>query len=106
LVAKVMYELGIPYPVPEEQAALIFARHRARKVIARHREPWSAAYDLERAMWGKNPTNEDLASIFALNDEWKWDQEYQRYVPVMTSELIERSHALDRCPTRRFSASR
>ena len=39
-------------------------------------------------MWGKYPKNEDLASIFALNDEWKWEGEAQRYVPVGTDELI------------------
>ena len=88
LVAKVIREFGLPYPMPEEQAQLIFARQLAREVIASRRLPWSAAYELECAMWGKYPKNEDLASIFALNDEWKWEGEAQRYVPVGTDELI------------------
>ena len=45
LVAKVIREFGLPYPMPEEQAQLIFARQLAREVIAGRRLPWSAAYE-------------------------------------------------------------
>ena len=88
-VAKVIREFGFPYPMPDEQAQLIFARQLAREVIAGRRDPWSAAHDLEGAMWGKRPKNGYLASISVLNDEWTWDGEAQRYVPISTDELIE-----------------
>jgi len=89
LLARVFREFEIPYPMPEGRAQLVFARQTAREVIAGHCDPWPAAFNLEKAMWGRYPKNEDLASIFALNDEWAWDADYQRFVPVMTSDLIE-----------------
>ncbi len=89
LVARLFRDFNIPYPLPDEQAQLVFARQIAREVIAGHRDPWSGAYDLEKAVSRRRPKNADLASIFSLNDEGIWDGEYQRFVPVSTVELIE-----------------
>jgi hypothetical protein len=68
LVARVLRDFEIPYPMPEDQAQLVFARQTAREVIVGHRDPWPAAFNLEKAMWGRYPKNKDLASIFALNE--------------------------------------
>lgn len=89
LVGRVFRELGIAYPLTDEQAQLIFTRQVAREVIAGKRDPWYAAYELESLTFRRFPDNRDLASLFALGDEWEWEKESQRYVPVRTEEIIE-----------------
>lgn len=89
LVAKTFAELGVPYPLTEEQAQLIYTRQIAREVIAGRRASREAANYLERILWGRRPANEDLATLFALNDEWEWDSDAQRYAPAITSDILD-----------------
>jgi hypothetical protein len=89
LVAKMFRELGVPYPLSERQANLIVTRQIAREVIAGERDPKRAGNDIEIATWNWNADIEDLNTLFALNDEMTWDPEYQRFVTLITDEMLD-----------------
>ena len=91
LVAKMFREFNIPCPMPEKRAKLIITRQVAREVIAGERDPGRAAYYLETAIWDSNwnTSNEDLATMFALNDELNWDPEYRRFRSLTTADLLD-----------------
>lgn len=89
LVTRLFTELGIPYPIGESQALMIYTREIARQVIAGLRNPWSAANYLEIAVWGWNGITEDLRALFAITDEMGWGVSHRRPVAVLTSALID-----------------
>jgi hypothetical protein len=51
LVSRVFGELGVPYPLNENDARLWVTRQVSREVISGIRNPWAAASHLEIAIW-------------------------------------------------------
>jgi hypothetical protein len=88
-VARVLRELGVPYPLRKTYASLIVTRHIAREVIAGRHELYAAAHHIETALWDRKPVTEELEQLFINNDDFKWYAEQQRFVEVLYSEQIE-----------------
>jgi hypothetical protein len=82
-------ELGVVYPLSEEDAQLVVTRQIAREVIAGKRNAWAAASHLEIAVWRWVPGNEEVATIFALHDELDWDAQYRRPLSQLTKHLLD-----------------
>jgi hypothetical protein len=89
LVGRVFRELGVRYPVSEQQAKIVVTRQIAREVIAGKRNAWAAASHLEIAIWNWIPATLDLGTIFAINDEIDWDSADRRPLSELTSELLD-----------------
>ena len=88
LVGRMFRELGISYPLREQEAQLIASRQLAREVIAGYRNAWAAASHLEIVIWGWVPANADLATIFSINDEIDWDAPYRRSLSDLNNALM------------------
>jgi hypothetical protein len=89
LVGKMFREFCIPYPLTEIEAKLIVTRQIAREVIAGERDAVRAGTHLEMIIWHWNRLPDDLATLFALNDVMSWDDEYQRYLPVIAEQMLD-----------------
>jgi hypothetical protein len=90
LVSRMFRELGVVYPLREQEGKFIASRQLAREVIAGRRNAWAAASHLEIVIWGWNPPNADLAAVFSINDEIDWDIPYRRPLSDLTNDLIDR----------------
>lgn len=88
LVGRMFRELGLPYPLQEQQARWIVSRQLAREVIAGHRNAWAAASHLEIVVWGWVPANADLDTIFSISDEIDWDVPQRRSLSELNTALI------------------
>ena len=89
LVGKMFQELGVPWPLSDTPAKLIATRQIAKEVVARKRDLYRAASHIEMVLWNWRPATKDLEFLFALNDEYSWDAEYQRYLPTIMRDHIE-----------------
>jgi hypothetical protein len=89
LVGRMFCELGIHYPLREEEANLIASRQIAREVIAGSRNAWAAASHIEIVIWGRIPGNAELEMIFSINDEIDWDAPERRSLPELDAALID-----------------
>jgi hypothetical protein len=88
LVGRMFRELGLPYPLQEQQARWIVSRQLAREVIAGRRNAWAAASHLEIVVWGWAPANADLETIFSISDEIDWDVPQRRSLSELNTALI------------------
>ena len=88
LVGRLFREHGVPYPISEMHANLIFSRQIAREVIAGKRNAWAAASNLTIAVWYRRPPNPDLQLIAGLLDSLNWDAVNHDQLPEMTMELV------------------
>ena len=88
LVGRMFRELGLPYPLQEQQARWIVSRQLAREVIAGHRNAWAAASHLEIVVWEWVPANADLETIFSISDEIDWDVPQRRSLSELNTALI------------------
>lgn len=88
IVAKTFHELGVTYPVPENQAMLITSRQIAREVIAGLQDPWAAASKLA-VIWGWNPEIKELQDIDSILDEVDWSREYRRSTSDLEKAVLE-----------------
>jgi hypothetical protein len=88
LVGRTFRELGIRYPLKEEEAKLIASRQIAREVIAGSRNARAAANHLEIVIWGRIPGNDELDVIFSVNDEIDWDAPERRSLAELDAALI------------------
>ncbi len=88
LVGRMFRELGLPYPLQEQQARWIVSRQLAREVIAGHRNAWAAASHLEIVIWEWVPANADLETIFSISDEIDWNVPQRRSLSDLNTALI------------------
>jgi hypothetical protein len=88
LVGRVFRELGLTYPLQEQEARWIVSRELAREVIAGHRNAWAAASHLEIVVWQWVPANADLETIFSISDEINWDVPHRRSLSELNTALI------------------
>jgi hypothetical protein len=89
LTQQAFRELGIPDSFSENQAKLIVTRQIAREVIAGKRDPYRAASHLQIVLWNWRPATEDLVHLFLVSDEFEWDAEEQRYLPVLLTDRLQ-----------------
>jgi hypothetical protein len=94
LAAKVFHELGVKYPLTENEAKLIASRQIAREVIAGRRNAWASASHLEIAIWGWTPESPELEIIFRINDEISWDSAHRRPLTALETALLDAFAAL------------
>jgi hypothetical protein len=89
-VDRIAHEAGFPVPFPLRKAQMLVTRHLARKVIAGQLDPWRAAGDFERTWgWRADPEQPDVKLILVAADEFIWDQEAQRFRPVVDADLLD-----------------
>ena len=88
LVGRMFRELGISYPLQEDEAKLIASRQIAREVVAGSRNAWAAASHIEKVIWSRIPANIELDLIFSINDEIDWDAPERRPLAQLDAALI------------------
>jgi hypothetical protein len=89
-IDRIAREAGLPVPFPLRQAQMLVTQHIARKVIAGQLDPWRAVGDFEETWgWRTDPQQSDIRLILAAADEFIWDQEAQRYRPVVDQDLVD-----------------
>ncbi|UWZ84971.1 hypothetical protein [Occallatibacter riparius] len=90
LMERITKEAGFPVPFPVQQARMLVSRQIARLVIAGEREPWRAVGDLD-SVWGwySEVNNGDVNTIRRLGHDFVWDQEEQRFRPVVDADLLD-----------------
>jgi len=88
LVGKTFRELGISYPVPENEAKIIVSRQIAREVIHGKRNAWAAASHLEFGVRGWQDETPEVQSIFGIHEALNWSIVNNDQIPALTEELI------------------
>jgi hypothetical protein len=81
--------LGVPYPIPLENARQTVARQIAREVAAGLQDPWTAAAQLDKVVPHWEAKDENILAIYIIADEADWDPGYGRGLSTLQIELIE-----------------
>lgn len=90
LMERIAREAGLPVPFPIRQARLMVSRQIARRVIAGERDPWRGAVDLQ-GIWGwrSDAGHGAIRAILSAADDDVWDDEAQKFRPVVDSDLLD-----------------
>jgi hypothetical protein len=90
LIDRIICEAGFPVPFPVFQARMLVTRHIARRVIAGQLDPWRGVSDVKETWgWRDDMPHSDVKLILTAWDEYTWDQEAQRYRPVVFDDLLD-----------------
>jgi hypothetical protein len=90
IMERVTREAGLPVPFPLGQARMLVTRQIARKVIAGECKPWSAAGDLNGVWgWRTETDNHDVNAVRRAADDFVWDPDEQRFLPVIEADLLQ-----------------
>jgi len=88
LVGRTFHELGVKYPISEDEAKSVITRQIAREVIAGKRNPWAAASHLEIAIWGWRAISLDLEEVFMIHGEIDYEPQYRRPIAEIGRALV------------------
>ena len=88
LVGRMFRELGVLYPMQEEEALLAYSRQVAREVIHGKRDAWLAASELERGFWPHRHENPEIRALSELLDAYDWNAVNEGRLAALTAELI------------------
>lgn len=88
LVSQTFKELGVLYPLQEDQAQIISIRQTSREVIHGQRNPWSAADYVEKTVCSWYTNNALIQQLFYIHDELNWDTSDRRAIHELTSDLL------------------
>jgi hypothetical protein len=89
-IDRIAREAGLPVPFPLRRAQMLVTRHLARKVIAGQLDLWRAVGEFEETWgWRTDPHQPDIKLVLVSVGEFVWDQEEQRFRPVVDADLLD-----------------